>query len=498
MDYRLATFKLSNCFVWAALALAACASDPADPGSSESTDQGTITSPQGTPGTSMGGAPRAGSPAVAGASGGRTTSTANAGASAPAAGTGAGVVDAGAAGSSGSLAAGSGAAGAVAVEDDAGVADEPPTDAAVPDTAMPDAAAPTEPTEPTDDGLGAKPPFEPTGMPIMAPERTWTWVPFPDAVCRSGSPAGLSVNLNPASKRVMIYLEGGGACFDAQTCAANPDAVGAQSPGNAGVFDRSRRENPVADWNYVYVPYCTGDVHMGAQRDGQVPGVNGTQQFVGRLNLTAFLHRLVPTFSDAEQVLLTGVSAGGFGAASNAAYVQWAFGPEVPLTLVDDSGPTFSAEHLPKCLTDLYVKTWGLSGSILDDCGTACSADADYSTQFLEYTLRRAGENSGGLISSDEDAVIRGFYGIGTNNGANDCMGVLLLTSMSPADFLAGLLEYRERVKAFPKMSTFYPSSTQHTWLGGDGFYTGRAGGVRLVDWFSGVLAAEPSVHAGH
>ena len=40
--------------------------------------------------------------------------------------------------------------------------------------------------------------------------------------------------------------------------------------------------------------------------------------------------------------------------------------------------------------------------------------------------------------------MIRGFFGIGTNNGANDCMGVLLLTPKTSPDFLAGLLEYRD------------------------------------------------------
>jgi hypothetical protein len=307
----------------------------------------------------------------------------------------------------------------------------------------------------------------------------------------------LSVNLNPSSKRVMIYLEGGGACFDSQTCGSNPDSVGSQNPGASGVFDRTRSENPVADWSYVYVPYCTGDVHMGAKKDGQIPGVTGTQQFVGRLNLSAFLQRIVPTFAEAEQVVLTGISAGGFGAASNAAYVQWAFG-KTPLTLVDDSGPTFSEKYMPKCLNDLYLKNWGLQESILDDCGSSCSADGDYSSQFLDYTLSRAGEQPGGLIESDADSVIRGFFGIGTNNGADDCMGILLLTPMTSDDFLAGLLEYRDRVKPHAKMSTYYPTSEQHTWLGGDSFYTGQAGDVKLIDWFRNVLEGKPAIHAGH
>jgi hypothetical protein len=347
------------------------------------------------------------------------------------------------------------------------------------------------------DGLSAKPPFMATGMPIMAPDNMWTWVPFSDTKCRGGTAAGISVNLNSASKRVMIYLEGGGACFDSQTCGSNPDAVSSQNPGSAGVFARTRMENPVKDWNYVYVPYCTGDVHMGAKDDGQVAGVTGTQHFVGRLNLTAFLHRIIPTFPNPEKVLLTGVSAGGFGASSNAAFVQYAFGSN-PVTVIDDSGPTFSNKYLPTCLTQTYVKTWGLDKSILDDCGSTCSADADYSVQFLDYSAKRSEGRFNGLIESDQDSIIRGFFGIGTNNGANDCMGVLLLTSMSADDFLAGLLEYRERVKPYAGFSTFYPSSTQHTWLGGDSMYTAMAGSVSMVSWVQGIIDGKPAVHAGH
>ncbi|MET0384665.1 MAG: pectin acetylesterase-family hydrolase [Polyangiales bacterium] len=347
------------------------------------------------------------------------------------------------------------------------------------------------------DGIGSRAPFEATGMPIMGADNTWTWVPFADTKCRAGTPAGLSVNMNSASRKVMIYLEGGGACFDAQTCGANPDAVGSQMPSGGGVFDRSREENPVRDWSFVYVPYCTGDVHMGAKENGQVEGVTGPQQFVGRKNLAAFLQRLVPTFANAEQVLLTGVSAGGFGASSNAAYVQWAFG-EIPVTMIDDSGPTLSNEFLPTCLTNRYVTTWGLEGSILDDCGSACSASEDYSVQFLEYSAMYAEGKYNGLIESDQDSVIRGFFGVGTNNGADDCMGILLFTPMTAEDFLAGLLDYRERVKPYPGFSTFYPSDTKHTWLGDNSFYTAVAGDVRMVDWFQGVIEGKPAVHAGH
>ena len=47
-------------------------------------------------------------------------------------------------------------------------------------------------------------------------------------------------------------------------------------------------------------------------------------------------------------------------------------------------------------------------------------------------------------------------------------------------------------------MSTYYPTSEQHTWLGGDSFYTGQAGNVKLSDWFRNVLEGKPAIHAGH
>ena len=344
--------------------------------------------------------------------------------------------------------------------------------------------------------MDGKPPFMATGMPIMAPEKTWTTVPFDEAKCRSGSAANIRVSMSTASKNVMIYLEGGGACFDSQTCGANPADAAGQGAGTQGIWDRNNAQNPVKDWSFVYVPYCTGDVHMGANPNGQVSGVSGTQQFVGRLNLKAFLNRLVPTFASAEQVLLTGSSAGGFGASANAEFVQWAFG-SIPVTMIDDSGPTMSNMFLPKCLTDTYRKTWGLDRSILEDCGSDCTADGDYSIEYLEHVARASAGHSSGLIESSQDAVIRGFFGIGTNNGKDDCMGALLLTSMDAQQFLNGLLDYRQHIMKFEGMSTYYPNSDQHTWLNGATFYTQTTGGVKMVDWFTDVLQGKPATQIG-
>src|SRR5262249_40410215 len=58
------------------------------------------------------------------------------------------------------------------------------------------------------------PPEVPIGAPIQAPDGQWTEVVFPDGYCRDGEQAHLMVHLNSKSKKMAIYLEGGGACFN--------------------------------------------------------------------------------------------------------------------------------------------------------------------------------------------------------------------------------------------------------------------------------------------
>lgn len=349
----------------------------------------------------------------------------------------------------------------------------------------------------------ARAPFMATGEPITATERSWTWIPFDGTQCRDGSAAGLSVSLNPSSKKAVIFFEGGGACFDQGTCTAlvSPANIPftSRTPADAGLFDRQNADNPVKDWSYVYIPYCTGDVFLGDNPDGKIDGLIGTQHFVGRDNLKAFLNRLVPTFANAEQILFSGRSAGGFGAIWNSEFVQWAFG-SIPVTIIDDSGPPITTKFIPQCLIDLQSKTWKLDRTTLQECGADCMAGGDSQAENLAHLGKVAPPLTVALIESDSDAVIRGFYGVGVNNGKNDCKGSLdvLAPGMTAQDFQAALRDYRTRVSSFSKFSTFFIENTsQHMWLLDASMYglTARADGVRLVDWVRDVLAGKTSHH---
>ena len=51
-----------------------------------------------------------------------------------------------------------------------------------------------------------------------------TWIEKEDMLSRNGEKMGYGVILNPKSNNVLFFLDGGGACFNAFTCANNRDS----------------------------------------------------------------------------------------------------------------------------------------------------------------------------------------------------------------------------------------------------------------------------------
>jgi hypothetical protein len=336
----------------------------------------------------------------------------------------------------------------------------------------------------------------PLGQPITATDLTWTWVDFPDAQCRDGTPTGLMVNFNSASDKLVIFLEGGGACFNPLTCAGNPSHADATDtfPPTGGIFNRTDTANPVADWNYVYIPFCTGDVFGGNKPNGTVDGVmdsSGTalakQQFVGWTNIGLFLSRIVPTFPNATQVLLTGRSAGGFGAALNAVRTARVFG-SIPVVMLDDSGPPMSDTYVPSCLQQQWNQLWGFDQGVLADCGSDCPDHNNFTMDLVKHSVHAYPTAPAGLISAQADGVITFFFGFGANN----CSGTAV--PLTGAQYQAGLEEFRTNVTALtPHYGTFYINSTTHTWIGDDTLYATVVNGVAMKTWVGNLLNGQIS-----
>ncbi|MCA9691774.1 MAG: hypothetical protein KC636_19370 [Myxococcales bacterium] len=331
-----------------------------------------------------------------------------------------------------------------------------------------------------------------------APPGEWNYIEFPNAHCRSGSPAGIGVRYGTVD-RLMIFFEGGGACFNGFTCLSNPGSYGAMSfnqwtpgGGHNGIFNPDEGDNPVADWHHIYVPYCTGDVHAGSNPNGNV---NGKQEFVGYMNVAEFLDRIVPTFLGAvDHVLVTGQSAGGFGAAVNYDRIADAF-PGIGVTLVDDSGPPMADAYMAACLQNTWRELWGLSDTFPPECTECFPQDGGGISELAKYIGAKHASQRLGLISASEDNVIRLFFGYGYT-GFNDNNGcdTLIPTQQDPAFFEDGLYDLRDNVIGdAPTWGSFIINSQNHTWIGGGGFYDTEVNGVVLSDWVSDLIDGQAS-----
>ena len=323
-----------------------------------------------------------------------------------------------------------------------------------------------------------------------AGEGVWQWVDFPESRCRDGSSTGIGVRRG-SSDKLVIFFEGGGACFNGFTCLANLGSFGLPDfnswrfgAGQGGIFDTSHEDNPVRDWSFVYVPYCTGDVHAGSNSDIEIADVQGRQQFHGYTNVELFLGRIVPSFGDASHVLVTGVSAGGFGAGFNYHRIARIFTGKV--TLLDDSGPAMRDPYLAPCLQRMWRDAWGLDDTIPVTCEDCWAEDGGSISELVRWIGMRHPQQRMGLISSEHDRTISTFFSF----GLDECAG---LGAIYPSNrFRDGLYDFVDAVlKPTGNWSTYLIPGTDHTWIGHWMLYDTEVDGVRLVDWVSDLLDGE-------
>ena len=191
----------------------------------------------------------------------------------------------------------------------------------------------------------------------------WEMVELPPetgAACGNGSPYRFFVNRTPFSRDVAITYEGGGACWDQNSClgghlgATNPDGIPPDYMKNVAyglVTPFSSRNDPAQQvqtqpWNLVFLPYCTGDVHGGSKvavYDDADPANPRVQYHRGQANISAAAQWLRANVGQPAKMMLTGYSAGGVGSTITYALMRNTLQPTGKATLIADSGPLMQA-----------------------------------------------------------------------------------------------------------------------------------------------------------
>lgn len=320
----------------------------------------------------------------------------------------------------------------------------------------------------------------------------WTWIPVASMQCRAGSETGLIARLHPGADRLVIFLQGGGACFDPASCSRNPASFGESDfaawtddtrPTVRSYFDAVH--SPFTDWNVVVIPYCTGDVHGGTNESADVPGGPQDQQMVGYANVAAALDVMTPFFTEERglsTVVLYGFSAGGFGTLINFDQVARAF-DGTPLAAIDHAGPILLDEDVyPPCLNERWRGLWQYA--FPDDYDTRVQETYAYPDQGIyEYLAKKYPDASFGLVSSYHDEVIRWYYGSGRNGCSFSGQPPALVERTA---YREALIDLSAHLDTLGNWKVFYTEGNAHgTPL------TKTVGGTTYAEWLTRLIAGE-------
>ncbi|MEO1291077.1 MAG: pectin acetylesterase-family hydrolase [Chloroflexota bacterium] len=183
------------------------------------------------------------------------------------------------------------------------------------------------------------------------PAGVWTEIDVDTGVCLYGGDYSFFVFPNPTpTNNLVIYFQGGGACWDGLTCgsigsyATVFDVYSEQiNLYTQGIFALGNQANPIQEANIVFVPYCSGDLHMGnSQATFEVPPEAGYSDpeidvfFNGFNNASAVLEWVYANFQSPSRLLISGCSAGGYGALHQAPYIMEQYSG-VPTTIISDA-----------------------------------------------------------------------------------------------------------------------------------------------------------------
>jgi hypothetical protein len=300
-------------------------------------------------------------------------------------------------------------------------------------------------------------------------------VPGGDCECSDGSEFSFWVRQSNPDK-VLVYLQDGGVCFSAATCA--PDTglynttIGEGPIGAGGIFDLSNARNPFADYSVVYVPYCTGDAHLGNITTEYASGL--TVHHKGFVNGTAALDFVAATAPNASDVVVLGESAGSIAAPLYAGLVSDRL-PDARITVLADGSGSYP--DVPRI--NEIIAAWGFSTIIPPWFGGASATPEHWS---LPGLFIQSGRHEPEIVFARHDYAYddqqRRWYPVA---------GI-------PAKDLLSLIDSNEvQIEAAGvNVVSYIAPGDEHTTLSDGTFYTEEVNGQPLVDWVTRLVAGEP------
>jgi hypothetical protein len=287
---------------------------------------------------------------------------------------------------------------------------------------------------------------------------------------------------------LVIFFDGGGACWDDVTCAIprrrladrdddgfyKAELIPTDNPNRfSGIFDLDNPRNPVRDWSFVYVPYCTGDVHSGsntAHYTDPDTGAPYTIEHRGADNFRVVLSWMKENFAQPTQILVAGSSAGAYGASTHFPRIRAAF-PRGRAIMLGDAGQgvmtqTFLNQRSVNWRFALPRQVFARNTVITPETDIVGRLAARYPRdRFAQFTTAH-------------DITQSSFYAL--MGAENACIAW--------TDAMVGGLERRQQVANF---RSYVASGDMHAILRTPRFYTERSGGAPLTEWLAAALRGD-------
>ncbi len=203
-------------------------------------------------------------------------------------------------------------------------------------------------------------------------ERSGEWdvhtFPVDKARCLDGSPFKVSVR-EAQHYAVLLYLEGGGACWDEATCHGSRPMTKRSASAiplemrDTGILNRYQPTNQYVGASVVHASYCDGSMWLG---DQDVTYGETLTYHRGLANVSAAVDTMKRRFPHPSVIILAGSSAGGYGTMSAYVVARNRY-PGTPIVIFNDSGPWLlnADKHAMYSGT---MENWPLAPLLPNDC----------------------------------------------------------------------------------------------------------------------------------
>ena len=300
--------------------------------------------------------------------------------------------------------------------------------------------------------------------------------------------------------KLVVYYQGGGACWENLTCnipvCKNRVDLSFDDPDNAtaGFADLSNPDNPFKDWNAVFVPYCTCDVHFGDVDQiyvGVLPDVRVSHR--GYQNAKTVEKFARENFLKPEAVFVTGSSAGGYGALFHGPFLRRVWPRSRFSILGDASNGVITLDFLQN-----EFENWNFLANIPDDIPGAVESisGGDGMVGYLEAVANYFPDTKWANYTTGYDGGTGGQTGFYNVMLQNSPLGALSWWNAS-CEFHDVMVEQAADTAArVPSNYRYYiGAGSAHTMYGSDKVYSDQSGGESqtILDWVNDMLAFDPA-----